>query len=145
MTRVYGPYKRSDGREHVILIDGEHRRTVSYPKYLMEQKLGRELDPDEETINHKNGDFTDNRWENLEIIPRAEHSSKDGIRLSKVKTELFICPICNKTFKKRIDSSFRANRKSGKAGPFCSKECVGVYGKNIQIQAPYPNRQRKRP
>ena len=25
------------------------------------------------------------------------------------------------------------NRKMGKAGPFCSRKCAGVYGKNIQI------------
>ena len=77
--KVYGPYTRPDGRQHVILIfeDGQ-RRTVSYPKYLMEQKLGRELDPDLETINHKNGDFTDNRWENLEILSRVDHAHLDG-------------------------------------------------------------------
>ena len=36
--KIYGPYTRKeDNRQHVIIIDGEKRRTVSYPKFLMEQ------------------------------------------------------------------------------------------------------------
>jgi len=45
--KVYGPYTRKDGRQHVILYENGTRKTVSYPKYLLETKLGRPLDSNE--------------------------------------------------------------------------------------------------
>ena len=65
MIKVYGPYTRKDGRQHVILVHEDlSRQTMSYPKYLMEQHLKRALLASE-TVDHINNDFTDNRIENL--------------------------------------------------------------------------------
>jgi hypothetical protein len=54
IKKVHGPYTRQqDGRQHVVVVFVDlSKKTISYPKYLMEQKLGRELDPDLETIDH---------------------------------------------------------------------------------------------
>ena len=50
--KVYGPYEMKSGRLYVtIRYDDGRQRTVSYPKFLVEQELGRELGPDE-TVDH---------------------------------------------------------------------------------------------
>lgn len=65
---VYGPYQGKDGRFRVI-VNGV---TVSYPKYLIEQNLGRKLDKDE-TVHHIDGDPTNNSLDNLQVINRKNH------------------------------------------------------------------------
>ncbi len=74
--RIYGPYKRKDGRKHVVIIyeDGT-RQTKSYPRLMMEQHLGRGLTK-EETVDHINNDFTDDRIENLQILSLSDSCKK---------------------------------------------------------------------
>jgi endogenous inhibitor of DNA gyrase (YacG/DUF329 family) len=128
-VKVYGPYTRSDGRQHVILVSGSLRRTVSYPKYLMEKHLGRELDPNLETIDHIDRDFTNNSLENLRVIPRSKHSCEDQKR---VKLLTGNCLMCSKVVENIKPSKARRDKKAGKAGPFCSKQCIGKYGSYLQ-------------
>lgn len=46
------------------------RGTVGEHTLVMERKLGRRLQPNHETIHHKNGDRADNREDNLELWSR---------------------------------------------------------------------------
>jgi hypothetical protein len=126
--KVYGPYKRKDGRQHVILYKEGHRRTVSYPKFLMEQKLGRELDPSAETVHHKDEDFSNNDLSNLCILPKPDHSSLHVARVKKVE---IVCVWCET---KALKSAryIHGAAKQGKAGPFCGKSCSGKYGAAVQ-------------
>jgi hypothetical protein len=36
--KIYGPYTGKDGRQRIVLYENGKRTTVSYPKYLLEQK-----------------------------------------------------------------------------------------------------------
>ena len=129
VKRVYGPYLRKDGRKHVIIIyENGERRTVSYPKYLMEIRLGRILNPLTETIDHIDRNFNNNDFENLRIISLQKHIIEDKIRVKKVDMK---CVWCGKIFKKDPRNFLRC-KKEGKAGPFCSRKCRGIYGASLQ-------------
>jgi len=72
--KVYGPYKKQNGRSLVIVIDRHGvRRTVSFPKWLYELHIGKKLDIDS-TIDHIDYDINNNDLNNLRVVPRAEHS-----------------------------------------------------------------------
>jgi len=128
---VHGPYKRQDGRQIVIVIDNNgKRRTVSYPKWLMELQLGRKLDPNLETVDHIDSDFNNNDVNNLRIVPRDEHSADDTRRVKPVK---FTCAWCDKEFE-RSPRLVRDKSKKNKAGPFCSRGCAGKYSRMLQLK-----------
>lgn len=131
--KVYGPYTRKDGRKHIILYENGQRTTVSYPKYLMEQYLGRKL-TDHETVDHINRDFTDDRIENLQILSRPFHVRIDAKRAALVEITCVLCGAV--AFKKA--HNLRGNAKQQKAGPFCSKRCAGRYGAEIQNSRQQP-------
>lgn len=50
-----------------------HRGRVSYPRYLMEKKIGRYLDSDE-IVHHIDHDPTNNKIDNLYLTNRSEHA-----------------------------------------------------------------------
>jgi hypothetical protein len=131
--KIYGPYLRIDGRQHVIVIDliTKKKTTVSYPKYLIEIKLGRKLNINE-TIDHKDGDITNNSYDNLQILNRNDHIKMDILRNKETE---FICPTCKIKFKlsgKRLSEAINRSNNQGKAGPFCCRSCAGKYGTDIQ-------------
>jgi HNH endonuclease len=125
--KIYGPYTRKDGRKHILIYDGKSRRTVSYPKWLMEQYLGRLLE-DWETVDHINRDFTDDSLENLRVLSRSQHTREDNRYVKPIET---VCVWCGKSVQ-RLPSDMRYYSKKGKAGPFCGKSCSGSYGAEIQ-------------
>jgi len=121
--KVYGPYTRPDGRKHVIHYDEitGKRRTQSYPRYLMEQYLGSELTTDEQ-VDHINNDHTDNRIENLQLLTKQANNEKSR---QYAEMLLFECPVCGDEFLRKASSYRYHQEKKGKAGPYCSKSCMG--------------------
>ena len=91
----------------------------------METHLGRELEAWEQ-VDHINDDPTDNRIENLQILSYAENNRKAVKASGRGAVFMqFTCPVCGVIFT-RSRSVFVHNQiKQGKAGPFCSKSCVG--------------------
>lgn len=129
--KVHGPYKRKDGRQIVIVIEDDGtKRTISYPKWLLELQLGRRLDPNLETVDHIDSNFENNNFENLRIMPRNEHSREDTRRVKHVK---FNCAWCKKEFE-RSPRLIRDKARKNKAGPFCSRQCAGKYSRKLQLK-----------
>lgn len=129
--KMYGPYSsnREDGRKIVIIIDDKgKRRTVSYPKYLMEQHLGKVLDIDS-TVDHWDSNIDNNAIENLRVVPRDQHSADDTRRVKLIKLK---CEVCKKDFE-RSPRLIRDKSKKGKVSAFCSRECAGVYSREVQL------------
>jgi hypothetical protein len=136
---VYGPYRTPVGRQIMILRDENGKtRTLQYPRYLMEQRLGRPLSADE-TVQHKDGDFNNNEDSNLELLPRSQHSATDTKRVKLIE---LTCPICEKQFQ-RSPRLVRDKSKKGKVSSFCSRECAGKYSREVQLglreKLPVPN------
>lgn len=65
----------------VIYVGG---RRVREHRYVMEQMIGRRLDP-REVVHHKNGNKLDNRPANLQLMTWAQHSATTA-------RELGLCP-----------------------------------------------------
>lgn len=116
---IYGPYTRRDGRQIVVVYDGKTRKTISYPKYLTQVRLGIVLAKDD-VVHHKNEDITDDRDSNLQVLKRSAHT-----RLHSSEPELvrFHCPQCGQLTLKRA-KDVRSNRRKGRAGPFCGRKCA---------------------
>lgn len=121
VIRVYGPYTRKDGRQHVILYDGVTRQTISYPKYLVQQSLGRKL-ADNETVDHNDRDKSNDALTNLVIRDRVEHAKLDARRVTILPVK---CSWCRRVFTPSKD-------QGRKRGIFCCKSCAGAYGAEIQ-------------
>ena len=93
--KVYGPYTRKDQRKHVIIVyDEGTRRTKSYPRYLLETHLKRELTY-EETVDHIDNDKTNDSIENLQILSLSENAKKQQV-LNPRKIYEFVCPCCGR-------------------------------------------------
>jgi len=130
-VKIHGPYKRKDGRQIVIVVEDDgSKRTISYPKWLLELQLGRRLDPNLETVDHIDSNFENNNFENLRIVPRNEHSRDDTRRVRHVK---FNCAWCKKEFE-RSPRLVRDKARKNKAGPFCSRVCAGKYSRKLQLK-----------
>ena len=131
-TSVLGPYKRPDGRMHVVLNNSKaskgqkgKTKTISYPKALVESNIEERLSPNE-TIDHDNRDFTDNSEDNLKIRDRSDHAQHDATHVLILSTT---CVECGKVFTPSTD---QAKASVNNAGPFCSRRCTGKYGARVQ-------------
>lgn len=125
--RVYGPYTRKDNRKIILIYnDDGSRRTKSYPKYLLEQKLGRELVGDE-TCDHTDEDFTNDDLSNLQVLSLAENAAKSMKNRPK-KLYNFVCEICGTNATKSL-RNVKHNHNLGRRGPYCGRQCAGKAGR----------------
>lgn len=129
MIVVYGPYLRKDGRKHIVIYNTEtkHRRTQSYPRYLLEQYLGRELEK-EETVDHIDEDFTNDVISNLQILSRIDNVKKS----SYINGTIYVCAAesCNNRVWRSVSQAV------SKRFIFCSNSCRSkTYRNQYQINS----------
>lgn len=103
--------RRADGR----------LKDVLYSRYLMEQHLGRHLEPWEH-VDHVDEDKTNDRLENLQVLSNSANMKKHAKRKRTVTMWAFKCPQCDTDFTAKA-SSVRYNKRKGCNGPFCSRSC----------------------
>lgn len=117
--KVYGPYLSKDKRYRVVLhYTDKSKKTRQFSKLKMEIKLERRIE-EPETVDHKDDNFRNDRYSNLQVLNRRDHIKLDVIR----KRHLIVnCVWCKKRF------AYKSNRSPLVAGPFCSRKCTGKYG-----------------
>ncbi len=141
-TPEYNVYQNKDGRTRVYIKSTQ--KIMSYPKFVMEQKLGRHLSADEE-VHHIDEDFTNNDPNNLMVLTKEEHLAIHANELVKYHDKIMKCPVCGREFvwSARSQRWFYKSRgqkaKRNKTGitnnePFCSRECAGRYSQKQQMR-----------
>lgn len=95
-------------------------------RVVAETAIGRLL-TDEEVVHHKDGNTLNNSPENLEVMPRGEHS-KIHAREETIMT--LSCCECGLEFERSL--SQRAQNK-GYTNWFCSRRCSGIFNRRQQL------------
>ena len=119
-------YECKDGRVRIYIKD--KKKVMSYPKFLMEQLIGRELEPNEE-VHHKDENPLNNDISNLELRHHGEHQREHR---TKYHDMICICPWCKKEFLWTAEAQRRfysershSNKSFISDKPLCSRHCRG--------------------
>lgn len=132
-TKKYNVYVNKDGRTRAY--NKETHAVVSYPKLLMENILGRPLEPDEH-VHHRDGNPLNNNPWNLVVMNISEHErfhmqqenmtekQKEHFKRKYFDKEM-ICPICGQSFiwtaRSQANKATRPNATN--RPPCCSPKC----------------------
>lgn len=131
--QIIGVYKCKDNRYRAyVKLDDGTTSTVSYPRILMEEKLGRPLEPYED-VHHKDGNCENNNIDNLEIQIHGEHQK---LHSTKYQDKIAICQVCGKEFiwtAKRQRCYYIDLRRGRKRIISCSMKCSSFYGRQEQL------------
>jgi hypothetical protein len=104
-----------------LKINGKSEREH---RVIMEKYIGRKLSFDE-CVHHKNGDRSDNRIKNLEIMSRSEHSKKHRKLPKRINVR---CNFCNK--KRKVREKYYS--KNPTKTFYCSMKCLHLFQRKVK-------------
>lgn len=121
-------FVNNNGRNCVELVHNNStkskpiKRFITYAKYLWISEHKQEV-PFGYEIDHINGDGKDDRIENLQLLTKAENIKKEWKEQKRLGLEVvdLVCPICGKTFTKRMALVYRISSQP----VCCSRSCSG--------------------
>ena len=125
VKKIYGPYPNNDNRLFVVLYyQSLLKKTVSFPKLLLELSINRRL-VDDETCDHIDRDYHNDAIENLRVLSRVENG-KQGAKPPKIVD--LICAYCGKEFQ-RPARDIKRFLRVGRTKFYCRRICAGMAGK----------------
>jgi hypothetical protein len=123
--KFIGPYQNKLGRLIITMYnsylpktDKRKTRTCVYARAVAESYLGEKI-PEEITVDHIDKNFLNNNPENLALVDRSTHISKDCLR---VRIHPVKCPLCKNDFTPTHGQAHPKLDDSNQPGPFCP-EC----------------------
>ena len=133
--KIINTYVCKDGRVRAYCeLDDGRKTTLSYPRILMVQSLGRPLKPYED-VHHIDGNPQNNDLNNLEIINHTTHIKKHNPK--KYYDKEMICDVCGKSFiwtsDKQSTYYIDKHRKKNRIIS-CSRSCSAKYGRQEQLK-----------
>ena len=116
-----------DGRRYVVIHHPDRTTSMSYPRFLMQEHLGRELDPVSETVDHVDENPLNDVLSNFQLLTLSDNARKAAAAQGRVVEMVsFICPMCDEPATK-VARFVRHNRNQGKPGPFCGRRCAATH------------------
>ena len=117
----------------IIVYDNGHITSKSYPRILMEEKLGRPLEPNED-VHHIDGNKLNNNLDNLAIVMHGEHQKQHSEKFFDTKEN---CCVCGKEFiftAKQWRNYYADLRRGKHRGITCSRHCAYLFGTQEQFR-----------
>lgn len=133
-TRWYGPYQGEYGRKYVVCRETDGSKvlkrgksfSMAYARARMQAILSRKLTKEEE-VDHVDGDCTNDRDSNLQVLATEDHKEKSSSENSRRSSKRTVerCPKCGEEFECRPSRKRAAVEKGRK--PCCSRSCSSSF------------------
>lgn len=120
--------KKKKRDKYVFVHPPEDYPGKTYKGFVYEHRLvwwmkTGDLVPEGYVVHHKNGKRSDNRIENLELMPMPEHSAMHSS--TGVTVVYLVCPHCKETFVRARNATHLAKGRGKRS--FCSRSCSSKY------------------
>jgi hypothetical protein len=129
---ILGPYEGKDGRKRcVIYYEKGNTPSKSLSRVLMEDKLNRVLEPDEE-VDHEDNDKTNDDINNLQILTSEENKLKHELKQfsDMLNYHILPCSYCGNLF--YLSNADYNQRIKNSDDLCCSRSCGSKYNATNQ-------------